>query len=443
MKKLIFVIVSLFCFVLSASKVAVVDSGTDFDHVKLQGHAWVNTNEAIGNMIDDDNNGKVDDIVGWNFADNYGKVFFPEHLSSIKPIVFKIFEVLAKIQLGTVTQEDKDFWNTNVASLPEDKKKELLDNLNFYGQYAHSTHCSGIIALGNPNAKIMSARIFPDSLPTDTAQFLGESVIDRNPLYTVLAYSSNQVFVKVSDYLKETQMDVANYSLGVSLPAIAKKYLSLWGTPTEEEIITETQKLFEAFEPIGKEWMQNSSNTLFVIAAGNDGVDNDVYPYFPANVSVDNAITVAATKDFEALASFSNYGKTTVHVAAPGVAIMSTVPDTTQTLMLPMSGTSMAAPYVSMVSSLLKDTNPKLTPKEIKIILMETSDKKEWLKDKVISGGVVNSERAVKTAYYSNYMSVYDAIVRTSGEISDVPIKTVKRDRTYSEMQKWSKQLTF
>ncbi len=101
-----------------AANVAVIDSGTDFAHNWLKDKAWVNLNEVNGNLIDDDRNGKVDDINGWNFVENSPNVFYREHLQTINPIIYKVFEVLARMQLGRATPEDVEFWKTNVTSLP-------------------------------------------------------------------------------------------------------------------------------------------------------------------------------------------------------------------------------------------------------------------------------------------------------------------------------------
>lgn len=442
-----------------ASNVAIVDSGTYFDHDLIKPHTYFNGPEISGNKVDDDRNGKVDDVNGWNFADNYGRVFFPEHIQKINPIVYKILTILAKVELGTATLEEQEFFKNKVKGLPDDRKKALLNHLNYYGQYAHGTHVSGIVGMGNEKAKIMSARIFPDSPPDEfvsafdlTGLFSFKRAMAgiraSNAFYWFMASNSNKIFGKMAPYLASQKMDIANMSIGISLPNIAKNYLALRGkqNPTEDLLELETKKVFSAFESEGKKWLASAPETLFVVAAGNDAANNDKLPSFPANMNETNSITVAATKDYHELAKFSNYGATSVHVAAPGVAIMSSVPGPRTDQMLPMSGTSMAAPFVTMVASNIKDFNGRLLPAQIKEILIGTVDHKDWLKGKVISAGVVNPLRAMKAAQLSNSMAVAEAIQNARSEVRDMAdrsAKTMLGVPADPEMLEWSQKLVF
>jgi len=89
---------------------------------------------------------------------------------------------------------------------------------------------------------------------------------------------------------------------------------------------------------------QMQDGILFVAAAGNEFSDNDLLPTFPANVALPNVISVAATDRRDAIVPFSNIGRYTVHLAAPGDQILSTTPNNTYSV---FSGTSMAAPHVT------------------------------------------------------------------------------------------------
>jgi subtilisin family serine protease len=159
-----------------------------------------------------------------------------------------------------------------------------------------------------------------------------------------------------------------------------------------------------------EEVLSQSPKTLFVFAAGNSGYDNDRRIFTPANVSIDNSITVAATVDRKALPKFSCYGLSTVHVAAPGVGIMSPVPGN---YMMPMTGTSQAAPYVSRIAAMILDINPNLESKDVKEIIIRTVDPKDFLIGKVSSGGIVNDNRAFDAARLSLTLPLKAAIMES------------------------------
>jgi subtilisin family serine protease len=166
-----------------------------------------------------------------------------------------------------------------------------------------------------------------------------------------------------------------------------------------------------------KAFPDSAKNTLFVFASGNDGTNNDSLPVSPANIKLGNTITVAATLGGEKLATFSNYGATNVEVAAPGVVIRAAIPGDEY---LSLSGTSMAAPFVTNVATQIAEQNSSLTPAQIKKIIMDTVDKKDWLNGKVSSGGIVNKMRAFKAADLSLSMSLEDAILASKENIKDV-----------------------
>ncbi|MBI3910443.1 MAG: S8 family serine peptidase, partial [Armatimonadetes bacterium] len=124
---------------------------------------------------------------------------------------------------------------------------------------------------------------------------------------------------------------------------------------------------------------------LIVAAAGNEGLNNDDAPFFPAsnNIFTDNVVSVAATDRNDLLASFSNFGQNSVDIAAPGVAILSTTPgDTYRTF----SGTSMATPHVSGAAALLLARYPFLTPAQLKARLLFNVDRPSTLAGKVATG---------------------------------------------------------
>jgi len=131
---------------------------------------------------------------------------------------------------------------------------------------------------------------------------------------------------------------------------------------------------------------------LFVAAAGNSSSDNDRNPHYPANYNLGNVISVAAVNRYDQLASFSNYGAKSVHVAAPGEEILSTWLEHD---FKELRGTSMATPFVSGVAALILSQNPKMSVDDLRAKLLKSVDSLASLKGKVSSGGRINAAKAV------------------------------------------------
>jgi thermitase len=122
----------------------------------------------------------------------------------------------------------------------------------------------------------------------------------------------------------------------------------------------------------------------------------DTAPSYPASYTADNVIAVAATDNRDQAASFTNYGRTTVHVAAPGVSILSTIRNAEYHA---HNGTSMACPHVAGIAALMKSVNPGLSPSEVKDLLIRSSDKVSSLRRTTISKGRVNAHNAVHAVF--------------------------------------------
>jgi subtilisin family serine protease/subtilase family serine protease len=135
----------------------------------------------------------------------------------------------------------------------------------------------------------------------------------------------------------------------------------------------------------------NDHDMLFVAAAGNNGIPNDILPTYPASYDAPNIVAVAATTNTDARADFSNYGADTVHLGAPGVDILSTLRGNAYGF---ASGTSMATPHVSGAGALALSHCPLITS-ELKTTLVDSVDLIASMATTTISGGRLNVRRAI------------------------------------------------
>jgi thermitase len=133
-------------------------------------------------------------------------------------------------------------------------------------------------------------------------------------------------------------------------------------------------------------------NTLFVVAAGNDGSDNDALPTDPCNVTAANVVCVGASDAHDAPACFSNVGHASVDLFAPGAGIVSTVPGSQYGW---MSGTSMATPHVAAVAALVLAEDAHLSTTDVKDRVLDGVDHKTGMASLSVSGGRLNALRAL------------------------------------------------
>ena len=275
--------------------VAVIDSGVDYTHVDLRDNIWTNPGEIAANGIDDDGNGYVDDLHGWDFYNN-----------------------------------DND---------PMD------DNF-------HGTHVAGTIAARGNN---------------------GIGVVGVN-------WSAKIMALKFIGPNGGGGVNAAIAALEYAVANGARISNNSWGGGGR------SQALREAIAAAGRQ------GHLFVTAAGNDGINTDISPVYPASYDLDNIIAVAATDQNDRLAKFSNFGSSSVDLAAPGVEILSTVPNDQYRV---VSGTSMAAPHVAGAAALLLAQNRGLTITGLKAALLNGTDPLAAPADATVSGGRLNVFRAL------------------------------------------------
>lgn len=274
--------------------IAVVDTGIDITHPDLAANIWTNPGEIPGNGIDDDNNGVVDDVHGYNAAD---------------------------------------------------------DNALVADGRGHGTHVAGTIAaVGNNDqgvvgvnweARLMPVKIFDDS---------GRATVDG--------------IVRGMLYAHDNGATISNNS---------------WGSRGYNEVLA---KVFS-----------DTNDMLHVVAAGNDGRSIDLGGSYPAAFGGEHIVSVAATTRRDELASFSNYGRYAVDVAAPGQEILSTWPGGEYRT---LNGTSMATPHVTGAAALVAQKFPEASPSELRHRLVHNSDRKAQLQDSSVSGGRVNVAAALE-----------------------------------------------
>lgn len=463
--------------------VGVLDGGVQADHIDLAENMWINPKEIPGNGIDDDKNGYVDDVYGWNFVGgkdgrsvdgdtlekvriykyNYLPLFesenseqnennkekFPEKYADYQKIKKEINEKLteAKASLAQysqilssfsegfgaliqefgeapVTEENigmheptektmpammmfsmipKDYWDgKTMKEIFESLTEEFQGAINYYeGQIKyhynvdfepreivgdnyenkrekhygnndvegpdaeHGTHVAGVIAAVRGNNKGI------DGIAGNHIRIMGVRTVPNGDEHDKDV--ANSIFYAVDNGAK-----ILNMSFG-------KDY------SPDKEIVWEAMKYAE------------TKGVLLVKAAGNDNLNIDKDIHYPSNFDENNnkiietLITVgASTPNSENLkASFSNYGKLSVDVFAPGTEILSTVP---HDRFKELQGTSMASPITAAVAALVWSHYPKLTALEVKNIILNSVNKNPQLEEISVTGGVVDAYKAVQLA---------------------------------------------
>jgi subtilisin family serine protease len=426
--------------------VAVIDNGVDINHVDLKNHIWINADEIPGNGIDDDNNGYVDDINGWNFLGNargeninyaplevtrlysqyhkmYGefcddsiKKYHPEKYSEYEKIAETYLEKSSEVEqqksgfdqfIGMYNHYDsivakaagkKNYTDKELKALKVEKKSSLDSAKKFILMVHKRGLNQSVIDEGN---SYFTSRV---NYHYNT-NFCSRTIIgDNATVWSDTAYGNNNVAGTSPDHGTMVSGIIAadRYNnLGIKGIADNVKIMVIRTVPDGDEWDKDVAKAIQyaidngaeiinmsfgkSFSP-QKEFvdkvvkMADEHNVLFVHAAGNDSENNDIESNFPNQYASDSSIlsknwlTIGSTarnkKKKEFVSDYSNYGKKSVDIFAPGENIITCTPENKYDI---ASGTSFSAPVVSGAAALIKSYYPNLTAAEIKDILLKSS----------------------------------------------------------------------
>ncbi|MUH37426.1 peptidase S8 [Zobellia amurskyensis] len=410
--------------------VTVLDSGMDLEHEDLKNVLWTNKGEKPGDGIDNDNNGYVDDIHGYNFlGESYN-----EQLEATRIVSLKLGD--AALQAKAKTKVDAEYAKASQQKQQYEQIFQTVKNADdaVKKELGKDTYTKKDLAAIEPKDEAMQQNVgiltqmltYEDSIAevleqveggikhfTDqlnynyNVDFNGRKDVNDDP-YDIndLGYGNGNPQNREEDESHGTHVAgiigaERNNGKGANGVANNVEIMSVRAVPNGDEYdkdialgiryaVDNGAKVIngsfgKAFSP-NAQWVYDAityaadNDVLFVHAAGNDGADLDspANPNFPNDQVnngpeiADNVLTVGALSSkygSEMVATFSNYGNVNVDVFAPGDEIYSTMPGNEYEF---QGGTSMAAPAVAGVAALIRSYYPKLTASQVKHIIMES-----------------------------------------------------------------------
>jgi cell wall-associated protease len=445
--------------------VGVVDSGIDLTHDDLLENAWINSKEIPNNGIDDDKNGYIDDINGWNFL---GPIYkenaeVERILKNPKLVDEATYKKIKEAQDNKIVSaegnkmrynqmlqaviyadnmiaehlKNKNYTKEDVEKITSDKIA-VMQSVNIAKQmygFGLTSLTQGITEL-TKELKKEEDLISGDNLKTNYREPLNDDAQNFN----TRSYGDSKVGHQVIDEIHGTHVSgiigaKRNNNLGMNGVANNVKIMAIRAVPDGDEYdkdvalairyaVDNGAKIINAsfgksYSP-NKQWVYDAikyaaeKDVLIVHAAGNDAKNIDISSNFPNDSDdfktefADNVITIGAISHYynEKLpADFSNYGKLNVDVFAPGVQIYSTFPENKYES---IDGTSMASPGVAGVAALIRSYYPKLSASQVKHIIMNSGTKIDF---EVIKPGSVTEENPNGVKVSFSELSVTGRIV--------------------------------
>lgn len=447
--------------------VAVLDAGMDLTHEDLVNVLWVNKGEIPGNNIDDDNNGYVDDVHGYNFlGESYN-----EQLEMARIVALNLGDAELQAKAKSNLEEDyqKAFQNKQryeqifqAVKNADEEVKSLLGKDTYSKEDLAEIKTENEAMIGNVGILTQMLSIkdsisevlkelnngityFSDQLNYNlNVDFNGRTIVGDDPYdITDTNYGNGNPQSRLEDESHGTHVAgiiAAERNNGKGADGVANNValMSIRAVPNGDEYDKDIAlgiryavdngariingSFGKAFSP-NAEWVYDAikyaaeNDVLFVHAAGNssEDLDDPNNPNFPNDQInngpeiADNVITVGALNSkygSEMIASFSNYGAINVDVFAPGNAIYSTMPGDKYDF---QGGTSMAAPAVAGVAALVMSYYPDLTATQVKKIIMQSG---LTTKTKVIVGGDSDKPKDFKEISKSGKMvNAYNALI--------------------------------
>jgi subtilisin family serine protease/fibronectin type 3 domain-containing protein len=336
--------------------VADIDTGIDYRHDDLYLNIWINQGEipsaVRSNLTDVDSDGLIT-FYDLNARDGNGNFINvgTNKITDITPFGrIDGRELLASLGSGGwadgISQDGNSYVDDLIGWDFVNNDNNPLDD------HGHGTHTTGTIAgIGNNGVGVAGVAW--------TAQVMPLKVLDAG------GGGYDSAIAAATRYAADMGARVSNNSYG------GGGY---------------SQTMYDAIA------YARTKNHVFVAAAGNNGWNTDLSANYPSGYNLDNIISVAATTSTGGLASFSNYGRTSVDLGAPGVGIYSTLPNNSYAS---WNGTSMATPHVVGVAALVLSVNSNLTHQQVIGEILNNTTPLASLANKTVTGGLVNARLAV------------------------------------------------